>query len=61
MFTEEVMDDYLKVVMGDISNAINKPTVYNTAKEELSFTKIKSQIILLMKKNGLNVNNFRFL
>ncbi len=47
-------DDYLKVVMGDISNAINKPKAYNTAKEELPFTKIKSQIILLMKKNGLN-------
>ncbi len=61
MFTKEVMDDYLKVVMGDISNAINKPTAYNTAKEELSFTKIKSQIILLMKKNGLNVNHFRFI
>ncbi len=54
-------DDYLKVVMGDISNAINKPKAYNTAKEELQFTKIKSQIILLMKKNGLNVNHFRFI
>ena len=30
-------------------------TAYNIAKEELPFTKFKSQIIL-MKKNGLNVN-----
>ena len=30
-------------------------TAYNFAKEELPFTKFKSQIIL-MKKNGLNVN-----
>ncbi|KAJ8361791.1 hypothetical protein AAFF_G00420480 [Aldrovandia affinis] len=30
-------------------------TAYNIAKEELPFTKFKSEIIL-MKKNGLNVN-----
>ena len=30
-------------------------TAYNIAKEELPFSKFKSQIIL-MKKNGLNVN-----
>ncbi len=33
---------------------------YNIAKEGLLFTKFKSQIILLMKKDRLNVNHFNF-
>ncbi len=32
-----------------------------TAKEELPYTKIKSQIMLLRKKNGLNVNPYDFI
>ncbi len=35
MFTKEVIDDYLKVVMDDISNAINKPTAYNSKRRTL--------------------------
>ncbi len=31
-----------------------------TAKEELPYTKIKLQIMLLRKKNGLNVNPYDF-
>ncbi len=32
-----------------------------TAKEELPYTKIKSQIMLLRKKNGFNVNPYDFI
>ena len=42
-----------KVLLGIGNDQFN--VAYNIAKEELPFTKFKSDIIL-MKKNGLNVN-----